>query len=343
MKIIKINGEIGRWGVSSRFVEDELEMMSGDITIEINSPGGSVFEGISIFNAIRTYDKGNVTCVITGLAASMASYIALACDTVKAYDNAIYMIHNASVISWGDARQLRKDANHVESLTKLLLKEYVSKTSKSEKMIQKLLDDETYFYGDDILTNGFCDEIISSGKEEDPMTAKALAVESVKACISHYRENATEEENSKVAAILNNTVRVNSASAQIEKNLTGESMKTYSETDVKALNDTHAEALKTANTDAIASERARVSAIIALGGSSAFNAKAIADGSSAGDAAIALLKERDSQLATAKKDFEAGASEVDGLNVSDEEEKALSDDEKAEKEALSALENFGGN
>ena len=138
------------------------------------------------------------------------------------------------------------------------------------------------------------------------------------------------------------TLRVNSASAQIKKNLTGESMKTYSETDVKALNDTHAEALKTANTDAIALERARVSAIIALGGSSEFNAKAIEDGSSAGDAAIALLKERDSQIATAKKDFEAGASEVDGLEASDKQEKALSADEKAEAEALAALDNFGG-
>ena len=339
MQVIKIDGEIGRWDMSSQCVKDQLDTMSGDVTIEINSPGGSAFEGISIFNAIRAYDKGNTNCIITGLAASMASYIALACDTIKAYDNAVYMIHNASVISWGDARQLRKDANHVESLTKLLLKEYVLKTSKSEKAVQKLLDDETYFYGDDILTNGFCDEIISSGKEEDPMTAKALAVESVKACITHYRENATDDESGQVAAMLNDTLRVNSASAQIKKNLTGESMKTYSEADVQALNDTHAEALKTATT----TERARVNAIVALGGSSNFNAKAIEDGLSAGDAAIALLKERDSQLATAKKDFEAGASEVDGLDESDKQEKALSDDEKAEAEALAALDNFGGN
>ncbi len=346
MSVIKIDGDIGRWGaVSSQYIKEQLDAKSGDITIEINSPGGSVMEGISIFNAIRAYDKGSVEVVITGLAASMSSYIALAGDSIKAYDNAVYMIHNASIISWGDARQLRKDADHVESLTKLLIKEYIAKTSKDEKAMKKLLDDETYFYGEDILANGFCDEIIDSGKEDDPMTAKALAVESVKACISNYKANITDDENEQVAAMLNDTLRVNSASAQIENKPKGESMskKTYTDVEVQALTDEHAEALRTSTDNAVAKERERVSGIIALGASAEFTAKAIDDGQSVGDAAIALLKLRDAQMKQNKTDFEAGAQELDGLDESEEDE-TLDADAKAKKEAEEALDKtFGGN
>ena len=98
---IKIDGEIG-WDIKAREIKGQLEESTGDITIEISSPGGSVYQGVSIFNAIKQYNKGTVTTVITSLAASMASYIAIAGDTIKAYDNAVYMIHNASVFSWGD-------------------------------------------------------------------------------------------------------------------------------------------------------------------------------------------------------------------------------------------------
>ena len=134
MRIIKLDGEIG-WDITARDFKTELDSGSGDVTIEISSPGGSVYQGVEIFNAIKAYDKGKVTTVITSIAASMASYIALAGDNIKAYDNAVYMIHNASVFSWGDARALRKSANIVESLSNLLAKEYILKTGKTAEEI----------------------------------------------------------------------------------------------------------------------------------------------------------------------------------------------------------------
>lgn len=346
---IKIDGEIGYWGVTARDIKRELDNASGDITIEISSPGGSVYEGVSIFNAIKAYDKGEVTTIITSLAASMASYIALAGDKIKAYDNAIYMIHNASIISWGDARALRKDANHVESISNMLAKAYINKTGKSETEMETLLDDETYFYGDEILEAGFVDEIITSGVDGDSASAKALATESVKSCMSHYRENVKEEENEQVAALLKDeTVGVNpvsnSASAKIENKPKGDSMskKTYTDVEVKALTDEHAEALETTGSGATAAERERVGGIMALNGDAEFTAKAIEDGSSVGDAAIALVATQGAAMKKLKTDFEKGAESLANDDESETTDVTMTAEQKAEKEADDALDQVGG-
>lgn len=105
--MILIDGEIG-WDMTSSQFANELKKETGDFEIHISSGGGSVFQGISIYNQIKAYSRGKVTVVIVSLAASMASYIALAADEVKAYDNAVYMIHNASSVTWGDYRVMQK-------------------------------------------------------------------------------------------------------------------------------------------------------------------------------------------------------------------------------------------
>jgi len=345
MAVIKINDEIGWWGITAKSIKEQLDDATGDITIEIASPGGSVFEGIAIFNAIKAYDKGAVTTVIDSIAASMASYIALAGSHIKAHANSVYMIHNASTVSWGDARQLRKDAQHIDSLTALLKKEYVKRSGKSEDEITQMLNDETYLYGSEILDNRFCDEIIGIDEDNDAVAAKALAFESVKACISHYKEKAKEDENAQVAALLKTSLGENPASAQITNQTQGDSMgNTYTQQDVQALEAQHAEAMQTAISEAVSNERERAAGIMALGASASFTEKALNDGLSVGDAAIALLKQRDADMKQRKDEFKTVAQEIDDIDVDDIDDEPTSQDAKAEKEADEALNSiFGGN
>jgi len=199
--VILINGEIG-WDITFAEFQNELNKETGDFEIQIASGGGSVFQGIQIYNAIKAYNKGKVTTVITSLAASMASYIALAGDTVKAYDNAVYMIHNASVYVSGDHYELRKKANIVEGLSAVLAKRYVSKTAKTDKEIKKMMDVETYLYGDEILANGFVDEIIKADESGDKSQALALANETFKSCLSSTHTRVTEQDFEGVKAYL---------------------------------------------------------------------------------------------------------------------------------------------
>jgi len=183
---IQINGEIG-WDVTGDMIKEQLEKANGaDVLFEISSPGGSVFEGLTIFNAIRNY-KGKTAAHIIGLAASMASYIPLATDSVKVEDNAIYMIHNAWTVAIGDVNEMQDKADFLGSLNSMLSKAYSDKTGNTKEEILKLMGEETWYFGDEIKEMGFADEVIVHSKsndddeetKEDKMTKAKLAVEAV--------------------------------------------------------------------------------------------------------------------------------------------------------------------
>jgi len=146
--------------------------------------------------------------LIIGAAASIASYIALAGSKVKAYANAIYMIHNASLPVIGDYQELRKGADISEGLSSLIAKRYISKTGKSDKEIRKLMEEETYYYGSEMKEAGFIDEIISIEDEEkniDKAEALALATQQLQACNNELYKHKEEFSYEAVAQFLPKT------------------------------------------------------------------------------------------------------------------------------------------
>ncbi len=199
--MILIDGEIG-WDMTDKEFQNQLKNETGDFEVHISSGGGSVFHGIAIFNAIRDYSRGKVTVVITSLAASIASYIALAADEIKAYDNAVYMIHNASVFAWGDHRELRKKADIVSGLSGIIAKAYTAKTGKKAKEIETLMDEETFFYGEEMKEYGFIDSIISTEDDSTKEQAVALASETFTACLKASNERITDNDYEQAAAML---------------------------------------------------------------------------------------------------------------------------------------------
>ncbi len=197
---IKIDGEIG-WDVIAEDIQRQLDEADGDIEVVIDSPGGSVFEGVKIFNAIKSY-KGRVTVTINSLAASMATYIAMAGDFVRAYDNATFMIHNAWGFAMGDHRVMRDTAEVLEGLSSLISKKYREKTGKSEAEIKAMMDKETYLFGEEIKEHGFVDEIISTEDEKNKQAQLALASERFKACLKNLKEKEEDESKELIAALL---------------------------------------------------------------------------------------------------------------------------------------------
>ena len=178
MKKVYIKGDIG-WEVTAATVGKQLNAAKGeDVEIEIASSGGSVFEGLKIFNEIKNY-SGNVTFKLVGLVASMASYIALARgpENVIAEDNAIFMIHNVSSGAWGDYRVMGKVASLLNDLTAHLSKVYSKASGQSISEIREMLDDETFLYGPKIIDAGFAGEMVEGegGNEEDTNALLALA------------------------------------------------------------------------------------------------------------------------------------------------------------------------
>lgn len=170
MKTIVISGEIGFGGIAAETVRKELNAARGeDIEVHFSSPGGSVFAGIEIFNLFRDYKRkhpgARLTSRIIGLAASMASYLAVnpAFDIVTAEDNGIMMIHNAWGGTSGDYREMKRMAEMLDGVTDLLAAAYMARTGKSREEVRSMMDAETWLFGAEIVDAGLADEIIRTG------------------------------------------------------------------------------------------------------------------------------------------------------------------------------------
>ena len=136
------------------------EAAGADLDVEINSGGGDVIAGNEIYTALRMY-KGNVTCMIVGMAASAASYIATARKCVIT-PVGLYMIHNASGSASGDYHALDKGSEILQTVNKAITAAYAEKTSMSHEKILELMDKETWLTADEAVAYGFVDSIIEN-------------------------------------------------------------------------------------------------------------------------------------------------------------------------------------
>jgi ATP-dependent Clp endopeptidase proteolytic subunit ClpP len=141
MKIIELFEEIDT--SRAKAVSANLDRYKNEaVTLRINSPGGSVTAGMLMADAIQRH--GRVTAEIVGLAASMASVVAVAAKEARMSSTALLMIHNPWTTSQGDSRTLRKDADALDKYSGSLVTYYASKTGKLREEIQNLMDAETW-------------------------------------------------------------------------------------------------------------------------------------------------------------------------------------------------------
>lgn len=181
MKKIHISGVIG-WDVMPAQIRDALNDAAGeDVEILVSSPGGYVSDGIEIFNLIKNY-PGHTTAVLSGFAMSMGSYIPLAAKTIRAEDNAVYMIHNVQGGVWGDHNDILKYGNYTQALSKMLAGAYVNFTGKSLEEVCEMMDRETFFYGSEIVAHGFAHEMVETGSDDNETALLAVAKTALQAC-----------------------------------------------------------------------------------------------------------------------------------------------------------------
>lgn len=138
---------------------------SGDITVWINSPGGDVFAAAQIYNMLRDY-KGHVTVKIDGLAASAASVIAVAGDTVLVSPVAMMMIHNPATLAMGNTKDMEAAIAMLNEVKESILNAYVDKTGLSRNKLSKMMDDETWFNAKKAVELGFADKVLFAAEEK---------------------------------------------------------------------------------------------------------------------------------------------------------------------------------
>ena len=155
------------WGLdgTSKGIRDLLKDSYETVNVRINSYGGDVFEGIAIFNLLKSY-PGKVNVYIDSCACSIASVIAMAGDKIYMPENTFMMIHNCWSYAMGNAEDLRKTAEDLDTIMKGSIASYMSRVNISEERLKELLDQETWLSAKDCVAMGFADELVSL-KEDD--------------------------------------------------------------------------------------------------------------------------------------------------------------------------------
>ncbi len=172
MKKIKISGVIipndyqdvydwiGWEATSPRKVEQELsDVDESDVVVEINSGGGSVFAGSEIYTLLKSSEK-SISVNIVGLAASAASMVAMAGKTVRMSPTGQMMIHNATISTHGDYREMDHTSNVLKNINQSILNAYKIKSGMGDDELKEMMDDERWFTAQQALEHKLIDEVM---------------------------------------------------------------------------------------------------------------------------------------------------------------------------------------
>ena len=168
--VIDIYDEIGLWGIDAgTFVSELREITAPNIKAHINSPGGSVYDGVAIYNAMRQH-PAHITTVADSLAASIASVILMAGDEVLIHETARIMIHEPWVFMVGNSKELRKEADNLDDMRDNSIKAaYKRKMGDKydDKVVTDLILEESWLNAEKSLKYGFVDKIIEQSDEPE--------------------------------------------------------------------------------------------------------------------------------------------------------------------------------
>nr|WP_313518626.1 head maturation protease, ClpP-related [Brevundimonas diminuta] len=159
-------------GVTAKKVASQLRAIAGPVEVQINSPGGDMFEGIAIYNVLREHPH-DVTVKVMGMAASAASIIAMAGDTVEIGAASFLMIHNCWVLAMGNRHDMRETAEFLEPFDAAMVDVYAARSGQKSEDIAKWMDAETFMSGSQAIERGFADALLAADKITTDDKAKA--------------------------------------------------------------------------------------------------------------------------------------------------------------------------
>jgi ATP-dependent Clp protease protease subunit len=170
-------------GITAKKVSAQLRAI-GDrpVTVQINSPGGDMFEGIAIYNVLREHPQ-DITVQVMGMAASAASIVAMAGDTVEIGAASFFMIHDCWVLAIGNRHDMAETAAWLEPFDAAMRDVYAARTGLKADEISKMMDAETWLSGSAAVEKGFADAMLSADKvtQDDKTKAEDRRVNEVRA------------------------------------------------------------------------------------------------------------------------------------------------------------------
>ena len=176
-RVLRLEGPIDSenfWGdeITPQMFREDLEAEDGDVTVWINSPGGNVFAAAEIYTMLKDY-AGKVTVKVASLAASAASVVAMAGDTVQMSPTALLMLHDPSTVAMGNARDMEKAIAALNEVKESIVNAYAAKSGLRRGRIADLMSEETWLNAKKAVELGFADEVLYDGKKPEEGEAPA--------------------------------------------------------------------------------------------------------------------------------------------------------------------------
>ncbi|SOB53033.1 head maturation protease, ClpP-related [Pseudomonas lundensis] len=166
-------------GVTTKRISAALRSLKGaDVTVNINSPGGDMFEAMAIYNLLREY-SGKVTVKVLGLAASAASIIAMAGNEIRIARSGFLNIHNCWVVALGNRHDLRAMITTLEPFDQAMAEIYAARTGGDLSSMQQMMDADTWLNGKIAVERGFADDLLAADAIKQAPDAKALTAPQV--------------------------------------------------------------------------------------------------------------------------------------------------------------------
>lgn len=179
-------------GITAKRIAGALRAMNGaDVTVNINSPGGDMFEGLAIYNLLREYE-GHVTVKVLGIAASAASIIAMAGDDIQIGRGAFLMIHNCWLYAMGNRHDFAELAQSLEPFDTAMADIYAARSGLDIAAVQKLMDAESYIGGSDAVAKGLADSLLSADAVSDGDESPAAALRKLDALLAKTKTPRSE-------------------------------------------------------------------------------------------------------------------------------------------------------
>ncbi|MDE1476498.1 head maturation protease, ClpP-related [Xenorhabdus bovienii] len=179
-------------GVTAKRISGALRAIGNqDVIVNINSPGGDVFEGIAIYNLLRNHG-GKVTVNVLGLAASAASVIAMAGDEINMGRGAFLMIHNAWTYCCGNKNELMAVAEALKPFDDSLIDIYATRTGIDRAIITNMMDGETFINHTDAMAQGFADGLLTADVIDDGNDSPQAALRKLDALLAKSHVPRTE-------------------------------------------------------------------------------------------------------------------------------------------------------
>ena len=161
--------------ISDKAFKQDIENLGDveNITLHINSPGGSVFSAVAIANTLKNH-KAKITANIDGLAASAATIITSACDTVRMPKNALFMVHNPITFAYGNNQDMQKTLEMLNKVKNSIIETYLNKAKTNKETLSELMDNETWMSAEEAKEYGFVDEILNESVEKEVIENKLI-------------------------------------------------------------------------------------------------------------------------------------------------------------------------